>query len=209
MGFYKANFEFVKLKELFKGEPEWEKAFALFHCLSLRDRMTAEHSIEVGYYAAKIAETLGLEPSRYFLAGMLHDIGKINMSEHPLKSEEVLTRKERKTLKEHVLLGVLLLSELGFGKDIVQFCLRHHERLDGSGYPFGVSKENTSIEGKVAQISDVFSALTSNRNYRDKVFSQEEALLIMRKDEEMFDKEILNILEDSVVRRTNEKRVYA
>jgi putative nucleotidyltransferase with HDIG domain len=208
MGFYKANFEFVKLKELFKGEPEWEKALALFHCLTLRDRMTAEHSIEVGYYAAKIADALGLEPSRYFLAGMLHDIGKINMSEHPLKSGEVLTKQERKRLKEHVLLGVLLLSELGFGKDIVQFCLRHHERLDGSGYPFGVNEENTSIEGRIAQVSDVFSALTTSRTYRENVFSNEEALQIMKKDE-TFDQSIVDVLKNIIVKDQAQNRIYA
>jgi putative nucleotidyltransferase with HDIG domain len=198
MSFYKANFEFVRLKEIFRGEPEWEKAFALFHCLTLRDRVTAEHSLEVGYYAAKIASNMGLDGSRYFLAGMLHDIGKINMDDNPLKSNEVLSTKERKNLKQHVLTGVLLLSELGFGKDVVQFCLRHHERLNGTGYPFNVNAKNTSIEGKIAQVADVFSALTSTRKYRNRVCNFREAFEIMKTDNGAFDQKVLITLEESI-----------
>lgn len=214
MGFYQANYEFIKMKEIFKGVPEWEKGMALFHCLTLRDRVTAEHSVEVGYYAAKIAERLGLEPSRYFLAGLLHDIGKIQMDDHPLKTDDVLTKKERKQLKDHVLHGVLTLSELGFKQDIVQFSLRHHERLDGSGYPFGVDNHNTCINGRIAQISDVFSAMTSHRKYRtnSKRFSYEDALALMKEDTKKtnaYDERVLNILEEIVFGDLQENRQYA
>lgn len=212
--FYKASFEFLKMKEIFKGEPEWEKAFALFHCLNLRDTNTAKHSIEVGYFAAKIAAKLNLDPSRYFLAGLLHDIGKIDMDDHPLKSGEILTVKERSKLKDHVLHGVLTLSELGFGKDIVQFCLRHHERLDGSGYPFGVCEELISTEGRIAQVSDVFSALTSPRKYREnpKAYSYDEALLVMKNDyiqQGIFDGNILNILVTVIQDEKQKEQRYA
>lgn len=201
MSFNKANYEFIKVKEIFKGDLEWEKGFALFHCLSLRDRETAQHSIEVGYYAAKIAERLNLDTSRYFLAGLLHDIGKINMNDHPLKSEVVLTKKERSKLKNHVLHGVLTLSDLGFGEDIIKFCLRHHERLNGSGYPFGIKAENISIEGRIAQVVDVYSALRMPRKYRgnQSTFSHDEAFKMMKDEmEQEFDPEILSILEDVV-----------
>lgn len=199
MAFYEANYEFIRLKEVYKGNPEWDKAFVLFHCLSMRDRYTAEHSIEVGYYAAKIAEQLELDVNRFFLAGLLHDIGKINMEDNPLKSDNILSEKERKQLKRHVLSGVLTLSELGFGKDIVQFCLRHHERMDGSGYPFGVKEENISIEGRIAQVADVFSALTNFRSYRSKhkIYTYEDAIELMRKDATVgiFDLRVISILE--------------
>lgn len=214
MSFYAANFEFIRMKEIFKGNPEWEKAFALFHCLTLRDRDTAEHSIEVGYYAAKTAEKLGIEPSRYFLAGLLHDIGKINMDDHPLKSDQLLTKKERLQLKDHVLQGVLTLSGLGFGKDIIQFCLRHHERLDGSGYPFGVDEKNISIEGKIAQIADVYSALTMYRDYRKtkKIYTANEALVILKKEtveRGTFDPGILNVFEEIITEEMQADYQYA
>jgi putative nucleotidyltransferase with HDIG domain len=214
MAFYAANFEFIKMKEIFKGDPEWEKAFALFHCLTLRDRETAEHSIEVGFYAAKIAEKLGLYTSRYFLAGLLHDIGKISMNDHPLKSDDILTQEERINLRDHVIHGVLTLSSLGFGKDIVRFCLRHHERLDGSGYPFGVSGTNITIEGRISQVADVFAALTCIRPYRKNsgfLYSHKEALEMMKNDSEKgkFDQKILGILEDIVMYDILTNRQYA
>lgn len=210
MRFYKANLEFFRMKEIFKGDVEWEKALALFHCLSLRDRETAEHSIEVGYYAAKIAEKLGLDTSRLFLAGLLHDIGKISMNDRILKTDGILSKKERQNLKNHVLSGVITLSELSFEHDIVQFCLRHHERLNGSEYPFGVVEADTPIEGKIAQIADVFSALTSERLYREnkKVFSFEEAIKTMKEDSTSFDQEILVILEE-LIEEFQEKYQYA
>lgn len=214
MNFYEANYEFIQMKELFKGDPEWEKALALFHCLTLRDRATAEHSIEVGYYAARVAEKLNLDTSRYFLAGLVHDIGKINMNDHPLKTCDVLSKRERNVLKGHVLHGVLTLSELGFGEDIVQFCSRHHERLNGSGYPFGIEDKNTSIEGRIAQVTDVFSALTSKRKYREnhKSHSCKEALELMKeeaKEEGTLDHNIINILEIIVTEGFNGQRQYA
>ncbi|OIJ09400.1 hypothetical protein BKP35_16210 [Anaerobacillus arseniciselenatis] len=203
MSFTKANYEFVKMKEVFKGDMEWEKALALFHCLTLRDRETAQHSIEVGYYAAKIAEKLGYDTSRYFLAGLLHDIGKISMADHPLKSGDVLTKQEKNRLKEHVLHGVITLSDLGFGNDIVQFCLRHHERLSGCGYPFNVGGDRIPIEGRIAQVADVYSALRMPRKYREnsKAYSQKEALDIMKKgmDKGDFDLNIMSILEEIVM----------
>ncbi len=214
MSFYEANYEFIKMKEVFKGDIEWEKAFALFHCLVLRDRATAEHSIEVAYYASKIAEKLNLDPSRYFLAGLLHDIGKISMNDHPLKTDAILNKKERKALNEHVLHGVMTLSELGFSRDIVQFCLRHHEEPGGAGYPFGVGEAHISIEGKIAHVADVFSALTSPRKYRtnSRVFSIDEALLLMSKEMETksaFDYEVFQILTELVHGESFEMKIYA
>ncbi|RTR28189.1 HD domain-containing protein [Robertmurraya yapensis] len=214
MSFFQAKFEFIRMKEIFQGESEWEKAFALFHCLTLRDLATAEHSIEVAYYAAKIADKLGLDASRYYLAGLLHDIGKISMEDHPLKTSEVLSEKERLKLHDHVLNGVLTLSELGFGEDVVKFCLRHHERQNGYGYPFGVDNENIPLEGKIAQVADVFSALTSTREYREnqKSFTLEQALEIMKdemKNKNAYDHSILSLFEEIVYQDLIDKLQYA
>lgn len=214
MSLFKANYEFMRMKEVFKGEPEWEKAWALFHCLTLRDRATAEHSIEVAYIAAKIAERLGLDVGRYFLSGLLHDIGKISMNDHPLKTGELLTKREKRKLQDHVLFGVLTLSELGFGEDVVNFCLRHHERPNGQGYPFGVNESHIPLEGKIALVADVFSALISPRMYREnqRVFSFQEALSIMKDDvieKNAYDPEIFSLLESLVLEEFIEERQYA
>lgn len=211
MSFYEANFEYIRMMEIFKGDIEWEKAMALFHCLSLRDRETAAHSIEVGYYAAKIAEKEGLDTSRYFLGGLLHDIGKINMSDHPLKSEDRLSKEERTHLKGHVLLGVITLSDLGFGQDIVQFCLRHHERLNGSGYPFGIAHDDLAIVGRIAQVADVFSALTTTRKYREnkQSYTHEEAFILLKEQKGAFDLKIVEILESVILEKQQKEYQYA
>lgn len=146
---------------MYKGDAEWEKGFTLFQCLLLRDRKTAEHSLEAAYYASLIAGQLGLNQDRYFLAGLL-TIGKMEMNDHPLKSDKKLGKKGWKKLYDHLFHGVLFLSEFDFGKDIVKFCLRHHERLNGTRYPFSINKEDIGIEGRIAMIADVFSAMCND-----------------------------------------------
>lgn len=209
-----AHLQLINLKEIYKGDPEWEKGLALFRCLSLRDPVTAEHSLEVAYYAALLANRLGLGANRYFLSGLLHDIGKIEMDDDPLKSHRLLSKQEIKDLKAHVLQGVLLLSELGFGKDIVQFCIRHHERLDGTGYPFSLGRENISLEGRIAMIVDVYSALTSVRTYREnkKIYTPEEAITYLKEEaikDEKFDMKLLELFEDLILSNEDEITKYA
>jgi putative nucleotidyltransferase with HDIG domain len=185
MGLEKAKTLFLKLSRKHENNKQWEIGRVLFQCLNMRDVETTEHSLLVGYYAYKIANTLGLDGDSYFLAGLLHDIGKIEMSDTILKTSKDLSLKERKILNNHVMQGVLLLCEFKFDNLIINFCSQHHEKMTGCGYPFGIDESNFTVEGRIASVADVFSALTTSRKYRDGItFSQQNALEIMLKEQE-------------------------
>lgn len=198
MGLDAAKALFFKLTKKHEHNKQWEVGRALFQCLNMRDIWTSEHSLLVGYYSYQIAQKLNLDKDSYFLAGVLHDIGKIEMSDVILKTNKFLSKKERKLLNNHVLQGAILLGEFNFEPLIVNFCSQHHERLDGSGYPFGIEQSNFNIEGRIASVADVFSALTTSRKYRDDVtYNEQEALNIMLKEQEekyIFDPGILSVL---------------
>jgi len=199
MNLHEARKRFMELQKEHKGNLEWEKGIALFQCLAIRDRETAEHSLDVANYAYHMAKKMGLDANRLFLAGLLHDIGKIDMEDDILKSNKRLSKFQRLVLSEHVIQGTLLLSSMDFGEDIIEFCQRHHERLDGNGYPYALSAENEISDiARIAMIADQFSAMTNRRKYREgnKVFTHQEALNIMLEEAEkgILDKEILNVL---------------
>jgi len=191
---------YMYLQHTYKNDIEWEKGIVLFQCLSIRDRETAEHSLDVANYSYLLAQKLGLDADRFFLAGLLHDIGKIDMDDSILKSQKKLNKFERLVLSEHVIQGTLLLSAMEFGEDIIEYCQRHHERLNGQGYPYALSADDVdiSITARIAMIADQFSAMTNKRKYRDnnKVFSHQEALDIMFDEAEqgILDENILNEL---------------
>lgn len=183
-------------------EQEWKTGKSLYHCLHLRDSHTAEHSLMVGKVSYEIGKRLKYEdPERLFLAGVLHDIGKIEMEDSILKSSRVLSEEDKKILWSHIYQGGFLLQELGFKRDIVDFCSYHHERLNGKGYPFGIT--DVPREGKIAMVADVFSALLLPRPYRKQkgYYNKAEAMAILKQEQEEtqgYDPLVLHHLEDCI-----------
>ncbi|MFD2216399.1 HD-GYP domain-containing protein [Metabacillus endolithicus] len=185
---------FVKLMQKNSKEREWEMGYVLFQCLNMRDPRTGDHSLLVAYYSYKMGQILNLNKEQLFLAGLLHDIGKIEMSDEVLKTDKKLSKVERKQLKNHVLQGVFLLSEMEFDSNIIEFCSQHHERIDGSGYPLGIKHGKLSLIGRIANVTDVFSALTAKRKYNhDDSYSTLESLKLMEA-QQAFDPGALSVL---------------
>jgi HD-GYP domain-containing protein (c-di-GMP phosphodiesterase class II) len=102
-----------------------------------------------------------------YLAGLLHDIGKIGVSESVLRKRGKLTDEERAVICAHPRIGASILSEIRQMDDIVPGVLCHHERLDGKGYPQGLAGEQIPLIGKIISLADSFDAMTSKRVYRD------------------------------------------
>jgi putative nucleotidyltransferase with HDIG domain len=172
-----SRFLFQRLVSKYKNQMEWEKGRALFLSLEYRCQETAAHSVVVAFIAYHLAiQIIGETQTgeRMFLAGLLHDIGKLKIPDTILKSDRLITSDEHKKIVDHVQSGYEALKGLDFGSDILQFCMTHHERLDGSGYPKGISEK--SIIGKIAPISDVYSALKLPRLYRPESLSDENIL---------------------------------
>ncbi|NIK66963.1 MULTISPECIES: HD domain-containing phosphohydrolase [unclassified Paenibacillus] len=195
---------FLQLFNMYNGEQEWEKGKALFVSISCRDLATANHSLVVGYIAYHITINIRLascNAERMFLAGLLHDIGKLSMPDSILKSSQRLNTEERKLVIEHVKVGHDALKQLDFGPDILQFCYSHHERLDGSGYPQGTT--NLNEIGCIAAISDIYSALKLPRSYRSNCLSDKEIIEFLFQYDNQFNRNYTYILKSFLNKRSS------
>lgn len=159
---------------------------ALTSAIDARDPSTLGHSVRVGQLAVMIGRELGLEEktlARLEIGGYLHDIGKIGIRDAVLLKPGGLTVEERRIINEHPRLGLDILSSVELPEEVIEFVEGHHERLDGSGYPHGLSGEQVPIVARIAAVADMYDALTSERPYRRPDTTQE-ALGRLRLDSE-------------------------
>jgi len=144
-----------------------------------------KHSLKVAifsYTLAKKTKLLKEQRRNIFIAGLLHDIGKIKLNQSILNKKSKLTTEEFEHVKQHVTLGVGLLKKYKFMERIYTIVEQHHERDDGTGYPKGLRENEICIEAKILRTVDVYDALTSNRAYR-KRYTRQQAREIMAKEE--------------------------
>jgi HD-GYP domain-containing protein (c-di-GMP phosphodiesterase class II) len=160
---------FNDLKTLFIGSLR-----ALTRSIDAKDWYTHGHSERVAFISRWIAERLADEEHfdqeqihKVYLAGLLHDIGKIGIDEAVLRKNGKLTEEEFEHIKKHPVIGASILREIKQMRDIVQGVLYHHERVDGSGYPEGLTGEQIPLIGKIVGLADGFDAMTSKRTYRN------------------------------------------
>jgi HD-GYP domain-containing protein (c-di-GMP phosphodiesterase class II) len=194
---------FRDLKDLFIGSLK-----ALTNSIDAKDQYTRGHSERVAFISRWIAERLSeKEPlkeeqlHRIYLAGLLHDIGKIGISEAVLCKQGKLTDEEFECIRKHPSIGAGILREIKQMRDIVPGVLCHHERLDGKGYPNGLVGEQVPLIGRIVGLADSFDAMTSKRTYRD-ARNIEQALAEVEKGlGTQFDEKIGRIFLDSDVYR--------
>ncbi|HSJ62533.1 MAG TPA: HD domain-containing phosphohydrolase [Gemmatimonadaceae bacterium] len=148
----------------------------LVNAMETKDQYLRGHSQRVAALAASIAEELGLEPDTVEavrLAGRLHDVGKIGIREEVMNKPGALTPEEYEHVKQHVRIGMEILTPLKHLGVVLEYAHDHHERWDGTGYPRGRASEEISIGGRILAAADAFDALTSKRAYRDPLTPQE------------------------------------
>ncbi len=147
------------------------QAFAA--AIDAKDPYTRNHSQRVAKYAVAIARELGWNESDIegiYIAGFLHDVGKLIISNDLLNKKETLTEKEMRELRRHPTLSYKILSNIKFPwKDVVKMIKHHHEKLDGTGYPGALTRDDLSDGVKVLSLADSFDAMTSERAYRSKM----------------------------------------
>ncbi len=131
---------------------------------------TLGHSQLVSKYATLFAGELGIEDMNFLFdlenGALLHDIGKIGIPEFILRKDGPLTSKEKEVVMEHPLLGYQMIEEVDFLKKAAEVVLYHHERYDGTGYPFGLSGEEIPLGARIFALADTLDAITSDRPYR-------------------------------------------
>ena len=157
---------------------------ALTSAIDARDPYTLGHSVRVGQLAMMIGRHLGLDEktlAQLEIGGYLHDIGKIGIRDAVLLKPGALTAEERRIIEEHPRIGLAILDPVDLAKEVIEFVEGHHERLDGSGYPHGLMEEQISIVKRIAAVSDIYDAVTSDRPYRGPM-TIEEALTLLRSE---------------------------
>ena len=141
--------------------------------IAVHEYYTYTHSVNVAAVGTLFGQDLGLEETdlKGFCAGiLLHDVGKTRISTDILNKKGKLTKEEFDKIKKHPELGIEVLDETGtecIEERIVT--IQHHENYDGSGYPYGLAKDEIHLCGKIARIIDVYDALTTKRSYADAV----------------------------------------
>lgn len=145
---------------------------------------TAGHSDRVSIFADLIAEELGYAPDRrrwLKRAALLHDIGKLGVSNSVLDKNGRPDEDEWAQIRRHPELGRVILSKISAFQSMARVAGDHHERLDGKGYPHGISDDHIDLDTRIVTVADIFDALTADRPYR-KAMSVSEAFAIMQKD---------------------------
>ncbi len=143
-------------------------ATALARAVDAKDAYTHSHCETVSELCALIGQELGLPPDRVAklrLAGLLHDVGKIGITDSILQKSGPLTDAEFAIMKTHTRLGHAIVSAAE-RPDEAGWILHHHERLDGSGYPLGLVGEQIPLESRIILVADAFEAITADRPYR-------------------------------------------
>jgi putative nucleotidyltransferase with HDIG domain len=157
---------------------------ALTSAIDARDPYTAGHSARVGHLAMEIGIILGLPEAQLQhleIGGYLHDVGKIGVRDAVLLKEGELTHDERLLIERHPRVGLDILSAVDLAPEVIAFVGSHHEKLDGSGYPAGKRGKDLSIVARIAAVSDIYDALTTDRPYRQGLTPQE-ALHMLRRE---------------------------
>jgi putative nucleotidyltransferase with HDIG domain len=155
-----------ELRETYDGTLE-----ALVSALDARDRETKGHSLRVAKYMMEIAFHMGIKPGTdewvdMQRGGLLHDIGKIGVSDTILHKPGPLTEDEWVDMRRHPKIGHDMIKDIHFLSGAASIVMAHHERFDGKGYPRGLAADEIPMGARIFVLADTFDAMTSDRPYR-------------------------------------------
>ena len=168
------------IKDLYKQVHQniIEPIFAFARTIEAKDRYTGEHVEKTIYYATEIAHALNLprnEIEHIRQAAVLHDLGKIGISEKILLKKAKLIKEEFEEIKKHPQIAAEILRPIHSMREVIPSILHHHERWDGKGYPDGLKGEEIPVGARIVAVADVYQALISDRPYR-KRFPKDKAI---------------------------------
>jgi putative nucleotidyltransferase with HDIG domain len=143
---------------------------AMAASIDARDPYTSGHSQRVAHWGREIAIAMGLPKEKVeevYFGGILHDIGKIGIEDEILNKDGKLTPEEFNKIKQHTVIGYEIVKQAGVFQELLPAIRSHHERIDGRGYPDGLSGEEIPLVARILAISDAFDAMVSDRPYRE------------------------------------------
>ena len=201
-----------KIEELTKqaNQSVVEFIFGFVRTIELKDHYTGEHAERSVYYAVEIARRLNLpedEIENIRQAAILHDLGKIGISENLLHKKTKLTKKEFAQIKKHSQIGVDIIRPIQSLHALIPLILYHHERWDGKGYPEGLKQTEIPVGARIISVADVYQALISKRSYR-KAYSKEKTIEIIKNvSGTQFDPKISSIFLKILKEEADERRI--
>ncbi len=160
-----------------------------------RDPYTASHSSRVADYAVKIGNEMGLpyeQVEDLGMAGRVHDLGKIAITNDILQKPGRLSDAELRLMKTHPETGYKILYPLDIYKDLLSYVLCHHERMDGRGYPRGLTDHLIPLGARILAVADSFDAMTSDRPYRNAMSGEEAISELVNNSGKQFDPEVVD-----------------
>ncbi|MBM7659635.1 putative nucleotidyltransferase with HDIG domain [Bacillus mesophilus] len=169
---------------------------ALVLAIEAKDEYTRGHSTRVSEYSMIIGRTLRendypVDLEKLRISSLLHDIGKVNISNDILQKQGKLNAVEYEEIKAHPSFGAEIAKSLEFPEEIIHPILFHHERTDGNGYPHGLTGEEIPLLARIIAIADTFDALTTNRSYRRAYSIYEARDIILENSGTQFDDRII------------------
>ena len=181
----------------------------LLSAISTKDQYTLVHSERVSEYAVMIGEAFGMSPKDISIlqyAGLLHDIGKIEIPQSVLNKIEPLTDEEYRLIRLHPVYSSHILEPLRSMGPLIDYVRHHHERMDGTGYPDGLSGAEISLGARILCVADAFDAMLSERPYK-KSRSANEAFAELLRCSDQFDPEVVRKLVSVLKRKIDKEGV--
>ncbi|MCM8820657.1 MAG: HD-GYP domain-containing protein, partial [Candidatus Omnitrophica bacterium] len=168
---------------------------SLINSLEAKDSYTKGHSEQVAYYSLLIGKEMGIGSHNLEVlknASYLHDLGKLGIKDSILLKPGPLDRDEMEIIRQHPSMTVKILEPLGLKKDEVAACFHHHERVNGNGYPSGLKGDEIPLLARILAVADAYSAMVSERPYRN-AMTEEEAIAELRRHSDIqFDKSVVD-----------------
>ena len=180
----------------------------LAEAIQAKDPFLRGHSEEVSEYVDAVARALGVDSRRreeLIFGSLLHDVGKIGISERILHKPAKLTPEEFAIIQLHPRIGYRLIEQVPALRAMAPAILHHHERFDGGGYPSGLRGEQIPLEARIVGVADAFSAMTSDRPYRSRMPLSDACEELERNAGSQFDPEIVRVFVEEVRKRPAEE----
>ncbi len=184
-------------RDLYRQQAEFLASVvrALTSAIDAKDPYTCGHSDRVARIGVRLAKELGCDAKMLhtiYMAGLLHDIGKIGIDDSVLRKPGALTKEEFDHIKQHPELGYRILADLHQLADVLPAVLHHHEQWDGKGYPFKLAGEQIPLIARILAVADAFDAMSSDRPYRKGMPVEKVEELLKRGSAQQWDADVVN-----------------
>jgi len=179
--------------------------------LRIKDREARAHNLRVARLCVHIGRQLSMSAHELRVlarAGLMHDIGKLGIPEDVLGKHSPLDEAEWNLMRAHPEMGLTLLDRAGQSSREVLAVLYHNERLDGSGYPYGLRAEGIPIEARIVAVADTYDALTSDRPYRNAISEAEARRVLIEEARSRLDPQAVSALFAALDRRRREAPAF-